>query len=129
MTERSSFDRAKWWLSNLRNKFAADIPDIDLVLVGNKSDMPAGQHVVTAEEGSSLAAEFATHFSIVSAKENLNVAALFSSLASRIVERLSHTPAADEPAADEPKPSQETRTLKPLPARTPKTGCCGARPS
>ena len=39
VTERSSFDRARWWLGELRSKFKAASEQIDLVLVGNKIDL------------------------------------------------------------------------------------------
>lgn len=127
MTDRSTYERANWWLSNLRGKFAADIPDIDLVLVANKSDLTE-QHEVRVDEGQQLAEEFATHFHVVSAKENTNVAELFSSLASRIVDRLARAPVSPAPAALSPAAGLKQAPPLAQRARSKSSGCCGSKP-
>ena len=95
VTDRSSFDRARWWLGELRSKFKGASELMDLVLVGNKIDLQE-QRDVSEEEGRGLADEFATEYCDVSAKANMNVGPLFNDLAARIVERVAVTASAGE---------------------------------
>ncbi len=100
VTDRTSFERAGWWLKELRSKFKAASEQIDLVLVGNKIDLD-GQRDVSEEEARQAAVEYNTAYWDVSAKSNLNVAQVFNDLAERIVTRLAATPAAGAaPAAE-----------------------------
>lgn len=103
VTDRESFDRARWWLSELRTTFKSASDQMDLVLVGNKTDL--GGERVSEEEGRQTAAEFSTAYWDVSAKleltdENSNVQNVFQDLAERIVARL----ATSVPAGAAPQP-------------------------
>ena len=55
ITSRSSFDRARWWLSHIKH----DYPDdrYVLMIIGNKVDLEA-ERKVSYEEGEELAREF-----------------------------------------------------------------------
>lgn len=89
VTDRLSFERAGWWLKELRSgKFGGE--QMDLMLVGNKIDLE-GQRAVSDAEGSEMAREYGIVHCEVSAKANLHVAQVFNDLAERIVTRLANT--------------------------------------
>lgn len=87
VTDRTSFERARCWLSTLRSSYSCD--EIDIVLVGNKIDLATGSaRNVSEEEGRACAREFAVAYWDVSAKSNKNIGEVFNHLAERIVTRL-----------------------------------------
>eukprot|EP01047_Picozoa_sp_COSAG01_P101336 COSAG01_NODE_31086_length_604_cov_0.756436_2_plen_115_part_01 len=109
MADSLTLERAEWWLRQLRGKYAADIPGIDLVLAGNKCDM-VGEDEDEVEaptlsrggggggdddalleasvvRGQELATRYGAQFAGVSAKQNIGVDEMFSSLARRIAAR------------------------------------------
>ena len=116
VTDRPTFERAEWWLSNLRGKYAKEIPNIDLSLVGNKSDLP---EAVSESEALSLASRYNAKYTVVSAKKNENVVELFSELATRIAARAAAPP--------EPESTPIAATRKPR-TKSAGGGCCSSRP-
>lgn len=86
---RQSFDTTqRLRTSILRSK--EDMPDVPIILVGNKSDLVA-ERTVSKEEGIRLAKNFGTTFLETSAKLNTNVDEIFEKLVRQIREwRLQH---------------------------------------
>eukprot|EP01083_Nonionella_stella_P114294 337792_1 len=75
-----------------RNK---DDARIDLVLIGNKSDLPHDYHEVSYQEGEGLANEWDVPFIMTSAKENINVREAFQ-MVTREVMKSKDVPMVDE---------------------------------
>jgi Ras-related protein Rab-8A len=72
------------WYSNVQTH-AAD--DVELILVGNKSDME-DKRVISYEQGQALARELGIEFIEASAKNNSNVDETFISLARRVKDKM-----------------------------------------
>jgi 50S ribosomal subunit-associated GTPase HflX len=164
MADSLTLERAEWWLCQLRGKYAADIPGIDLVLAGNKCDMVGEDEdeaptlsrggggggdddallEASVVRGQELASRYGAQFAVVSAKQNIGVDEMFSSLALRIAARQQQQQqqqqqeeegGAGTGAADPVPPlaatgSRETIPPRLQPARS-KSGCCvcAGRPS
>jgi small GTP-binding protein len=120
---RPSFEHARACLAN-SNITTANEP-VALVLAGNKIDLATsggegGVSAVAAAEGRRLAQNFGATFFEVSAKNNTNVAPMFSDLAANIVNMLQsegrHPPGA---GASPPEPVAKPRR---------RLFCCSARP-
>lgn len=80
ITHPSSFDRAKKWVSELRQNVAN--PALVIALVGNKADL-ADQRTVPESEARQHAAEAGLLYFETSAKDNINVTELFDIVAEK----------------------------------------------
>jgi len=86
ITRRVTFDALTKWLSDVRAR--AD-PNIQMLLVGNKSDVPAEQRAVSPAEGQRFATEHGLLFLETSAKTARNVEVAFMNTTRRMYE---HSP-------------------------------------
>lgn len=77
-----SFERIEYWRDQIE-LFAVD--GVQLVLIGNKSDLPKKERVVEGYEGKKLSAKLQIPFFETSAKSNENVIECMSELASRVI--------------------------------------------
>jgi len=98
---RASFENAQRWLDELRTKAAEDM---QIILVGNKSDLK-DQREVTTEEGEAFARKNSVMFIETSALDKFHVEDAFKQLVTAIYEtktRGSAVPGSDE-VVEEPK--------------------------
>lgn len=77
VTDPSSFDNIRNWMSNLQQNAS---PDVQKILVGNKCDM-ADRRVISTQRGQDLANEYGISFFETSAKSSSNVNECFMALA------------------------------------------------
>lgn len=85
VSNRESFDAVNHWFSEV-DKLAAS--EVCKLLIGNKSDLSA-QRTVSESEGRALASSLGIPFLETSAKNSLNVDAMFVSIAKFIYEKKS----------------------------------------
>lgn len=83
VSDRETFDNIRHWLSQIKDH--AD-EHVNVVLVGNKSDVPNRQ--ISFEEGKALATEYNLQFFETSAKDNTNVDQTFEAIARETKTRL-----------------------------------------
>jgi GTPase SAR1 family protein len=96
VTDPSSFDNIRSWMSNLQANAAADV---DRILIGNKCDM-ADKRVISTQRGQDLANEYGIPFFETSAKSSINVEECFMSLARDCFNRLKHEGAGSSAAGN-----------------------------
>jgi len=108
LNKRDTFDSIARWMKDVQ---AQAKPDSDIVLVGNKCDVI--ERVVTKEEAEELAVQYGIPYFETSAKENINVEDMFTSLATSIKKRIVEDEPEEEKTIDLNKPNDE-----------PKAGCC-----
>ena len=84
ITNLNSFDKAKYWIEQLKNNTKIENR---FILVGTKCDDESNRKV-KVEEGKKLADEYGIKFFECSAKNNINVNEMFNSLLNDIVENL-----------------------------------------
>eukprot|EP00958_Prasinococcus_capsulatus_P030227 scaffold7998_cov417-Prasinococcus_capsulatus_cf.AAC.5 len=94
ITDRESFENVKKWLSDI-DRFAA--PDVNKLLVGNKSDLASARQVEEAE-GRELAKSLGIPFIETSAKSAHGVEQAFMTMAKDITGRMAAQPAVSGPA-------------------------------
>ena len=87
---RTSFDNAQRWLDELREKAASDL---QIILVGNKSDLK-DQREVTTEEGEAFARKNNIMFIETSALDKFHVEDAFKQLVTAIYRNNARTPVA-----------------------------------
>jgi len=92
ITNEESFNAVQDWVLQIKTH---SWENIQVVLVGNKCDM-ADERVVQTEEGERLASSLGLEFFETSAKENINVKAVFERLVDIILEKMSDAP--DDPS-------------------------------
>lgn len=89
MTSRASFDQLPRWTAELDSHTAEQ--DVVTFVVGNKTDRQG--RVITTEEGEAMAKKLhADGYFESSAKDNINVRALFVSLTEEILKRRAQRP-------------------------------------
>lgn len=92
--DRESFENVKKWLSDI-DRFAA--PDVNKLLVGNKSDLASARQVEESE-GRELAKSLGIPFIETSAKSAHGVEQAFMTMAKDITGRMASQPAVSGPA-------------------------------
>jgi Ras-related protein Rab-8A len=88
ISDSSSFENVRNWISSI-TEYAAE--NVNVVLVGNKADMPNDKRQVTSAQGQALADEYHIKFFETSAKANFNVVEVFTSIARDIKTRVEST--------------------------------------
>lgn len=74
VSSRSSFEVLRTIRAKILDMLSfGDETKVPFTVIGNKTDLPRNQHVITKEEGQALAKEFHCPFLEVSAKDNINV--------------------------------------------------------
>ncbi|XP_059148689.1 ras-related protein Rab-26-like [Physella acuta] len=84
LTKKSSFDNIQYWLQQVHEHAGENV---DIVLVGNKVDL-AESRAIDHETASSLAQTIGAMYVECSAKTGANVNLVFTSLASKLVNRV-----------------------------------------
>ena len=92
-TDKDSFANIRNWIRNIETH-AAD--SVNKVLIGNKCDMLTDKSIETTR-GQALADEYGMKFFETSAKNNINVAEAFISIATDIKKRIMDNPVAAQP--------------------------------
>ena len=77
----STFTHCKECYTTISRVKQSDDKRIDLVLVGNKSDLPQSEHEVSYDDGQRMADEWGVPFIQTSAKDNVNIQEAFQTLA------------------------------------------------
>jgi len=85
VSSRATFDHVKDWIRQIEQHAEENV---NKILVGNKSDVPAEMRQVTYEEGKALAAEYNLPFYETSAKADLEVTEAFEGITKDVVDRL-----------------------------------------
>eukprot|EP00775_Hariotina_reticulata_P004493 gene4493-4746_t len=85
VTDEASFNNIRDWMRNIR-QHASD--NVNKILVGNKSDIADEKRAVPYSRGQALANEFGMQFYETSAKDNVNVEEVFTSIAKDVMQRL-----------------------------------------
>lgn len=88
ITNEESFNAVQDWVLQINTHSWEKTP---VILIGNKSDM-ANERVVKSDEGVKLADALGLEFFETSAKENINVKAVFERLVDIILEKMSDAP-------------------------------------
>jgi len=83
ITDRESLKNTRNWMRQIEQNCTRQI---DLILLGNKSDMQK-QRLVTIEEGRELAEEFGIPFFETSAKNDFNITEAFHRMAQDVIAR------------------------------------------
>ncbi len=81
VTEHTSFERVQAWYERARQLGGEDI---EMVLVGNKTDLPLQDRQISTEEGETLAKELGIPFVETSALNGQNVEAAFVTMTRNI---------------------------------------------
>lgn len=76
-----SFNTAKTWINELKNNNSNDIADIIILLVGNKCDL---DHTVSQREIDAIVHQMRILYIETSAKDDYNIAELFSNIVRRL---------------------------------------------
>jgi len=84
VTDETSFSNVKMWLREI-NRHARK--DVDIMLVGNKADLPESR-IVPTEQGKELADSMGIGFLETSAKTSTNVETIFLTMAKQIKSRM-----------------------------------------
>ncbi|KAL2611494.1 hypothetical protein R1flu_023186 [Riccia fluitans] len=120
ITDSSTFQNVRNWIGSI-TEYAAE--NVNVVLVGNKSDMEESKRQVTREQGQALADEYKIKFFEASAKTKHNVEEVFESIARDIKKRL------EESTTKIDLPAQKFNVVDPqAPIRrrdSVQTNCCG----
>lgn len=111
-TERESFDNVATWLGEIK-KYASE--NVNILLVGNKSDLTE-KKAVTTEEAKKFAEENKLELLETSAKNAINVENAFMKMAQNIKKRM-----ATEPVKSS---AQTTGPITDLPGQDVEAGCC-----
>jgi len=94
--DRRSFSNVEAWMKQIKQNAA---PDIAIILVGNKSDLPDRQ--VEASDGEDLARRHKIKFFETSAKEGYNVNQAFMEIAKEIKDKVGDDPNYEKKFAQE----------------------------
>ena len=79
ITNRQSFERVSLWLHEV-NRFTGE--NLQVAIVGNKIDLEESREV-TKQEAQDFAAEYGVAYHECSAKENIDISCIFTSLATK----------------------------------------------
>ncbi|CAM6098276.1 unnamed protein product [Calypogeia fissa] len=106
ISDQGSFLNVRNWIGSIA-EYASE--NVNVILVGNKADVDDATRKVPTADGQALADEFNIKFFETSAKTNLRVTEIFSSIALDIKERLEDT----KPVRSDPYPEKKLEQLKP----------------
>ncbi|KAG1667349.1 hypothetical protein FOA52_001407 [Chlamydomonas sp. UWO 241] len=84
ITDETSFNNIRVWMKNIEEHASENV---NKVLVGNKSDVADSRRAVSFEEGKALADEYGIGFFETSAKNDVCVEEVFSSVALQVLAR------------------------------------------
>eukprot|EP00828_Plagiopyla_frontata_P030367 TRINITY_DN3953_c0_g2_i1.p2 TRINITY_DN3953_c0_g2~~TRINITY_DN3953_c0_g2_i1.p2 ORF type:complete len:174 (+),score=16.22 TRINITY_DN3953_c0_g2_i1:200-721(+) len=123
VTFRESFSRVINWVKELKMNSQRQEQDIQIVIAGNKSDIPIAQHKVTKEEAEEFASKIGAIHILTSAKTGQGTNLVFETLAKRIMavgdnkveQRVERGPS--QLKANQPQKNQESIKAK-------QGGCC-----
>ncbi|XP_011175858.1 ras-related protein Rab-3 isoform X1 [Solenopsis invicta] len=87
ITNEESFNSVQDWITQIKN-YSWD--NAQVILVGNKCDMEE-ERVISTERGKQLAEQLGVRFFETSAKENINVKAVFETLVDIICDKMSES--------------------------------------
>lgn len=85
LTERKTFNNIENWMKQIHD---VQPEGICKIIVGNKADCKETERQVTLEEGQNLAKKYGADFVESSAKDNLNIAEIFSKIGKNIKNNL-----------------------------------------
>ncbi|KAJ4459975.1 putative Ras-related protein Rab-5A [Paratrimastix pyriformis] len=105
VTSRDSFERAREWVRDVK---ANALPDLQIWLCANKTDLTT-QRRITTDTGSLFAEETSCKYAETSAKSNVGINELFTSIADAISERCTPPPAPSTTGAAPPTINPDTR--------------------
>lgn len=88
VTDRKSFQDLENWI----HQITEGNQSISKLVVGNKIDCADKEREVSYAEGQALAQRYNTHFIECSAKDNLNIAEIFTSIGKSIKDKLVGSP-------------------------------------
>ena len=111
ITNKQSFQAIDTWVKDV-DQYAGGL--IDIILVGNKSDLP--NRKVSREEGEDLARRYQIPFFETSAKLRTNVDEVFQAIAKDVKDRLMEN--------DKDKDAHTVQLVNPGEARSLRLGCC-----
>jgi Ras-related protein Rab-8A len=117
VTDEASFNNIRNWMRNIE-QHASD--NVNKILIGNKRDMADESRAVPYSKGQALADEYGIRFFETSAKDNVNVEEVFTSIAKDVMQRLQREQA-DQQAASTASPLKLTSNLD---KTRKKKGCC-----
>jgi small GTP-binding protein len=86
-SDRKSFANVESWMRQIKTHA---VPDVCIILVGNKCDL--ANREVKKEEGEELAKSYKVKFFETSAKEGLNVSEVFLEIAKTITKKINEDP-------------------------------------
>eukprot|EP00879_Flechtneria_rotunda_P002040 GHRR01002218.1.p1 GENE.GHRR01002218.1~~GHRR01002218.1.p1 ORF type:complete len:215 (+),score=57.19 GHRR01002218.1:336-980(+) len=121
VTDEASFNNIRNWMRNIE-QHASD--NVNKILVGNKSDMADEKRAVPYSKGQALADEYNIRFFETSAKDNVNVEEVFTSIAKDVMQRLQQEQV-DQQQVATVSPLKLTSNLDKAKQRR-KKGCCEA---
>ena len=109
ITNRDSFEKINEWFDRIHK----EVGDIPIILVGNKSDLEEERQVST-EEGMNLAKEKNVKYFETSAKDNININAIFKAMSENILgegfyEKLRDLPTSNDEFDEEGKKKEKKR--------------------
>ncbi|XP_023161753.2 ras-related protein Rab-3 isoform X2 [Drosophila hydei] len=116
VTNEDSFNSVQDWVTQIKT-YSWD--NAQVILVGNKCDME-DQRVISFERGRQLADQLGVEFFETSAKENVNVKAVFERLVDIICDKMSESLDADPTLVGG---SQKGQRLTDQPQGTPNANC------
>ena len=88
ITNRSSFNNVKYWVSDYRENNTVD-SSANIIVIGNKSDKESDRNV-TIEEGNILAESIGATYIEASAKTGRGVADAFEAIATVVLKNMKH---------------------------------------
>ncbi|CDS41702.1 Rab3 [Echinococcus multilocularis] len=109
VTNEDSFNAVRDWVTQIKT-YSWD--NAQVVLVGNKSDL-AAERQITAERGRALADTLGLKFFETSAKDNVNVKAVFDLMVDIILEKVAETSDQDGAMAGSNAPGAKRLTERP----------------
>lgn len=122
VTDRDTFESISGWLRQIKEEAGEEV---NVVLVGNKSDMDA-QRVVSMDEGRALGEQYSMQFFETSAKNNVMIDECFLAIASETKARLEKAGYTPNPRPAEPTTGAGNVRLNSAASKQVKEGrkCC-----
>ena len=108
--KRETFEKTHMWMESIHESAAENV---DVVLVGNKIDLPPDERAISAEDGENLAREFMVPYFETSAKTGDGITQVFDALIRTVMSRK---------IADSPEKTKQVK-VDVVSARK-KSGCC-----
>lgn len=121
VTDEGSFNNIRNWMRNIE-QHASD--NVNKILVGNKSDMAEDKRAVSFEKGQALAEEYKMQFFETSAKDNIHVEEVFTSIAKDVMSRLQREQESQQQTPSSAPSPLSLATTNDTMAQRKKGGCC-----